>query len=111
MKKTFALLAVLVLFVGFSGLALADDGSWTGYISDSSCAKNFEKSSAENHAACAKACVSKGGQWALSMKDGMVILDISKDTAEKNLGHMVTVKGTLDMASNTVKVASVDAAK
>jgi hypothetical protein len=44
------------------------------------------------------------------MKDGMVVLEIDKETAEKNLGHPVTVKGTLDKTSNTVKVSSVEAA-
>ncbi|MGH9334580.1 MAG: hypothetical protein ACRD21_12620, partial [Vicinamibacteria bacterium] len=58
--------------------------------------------------ACAKGCVTKGGKWALAMKDGMVILDIDKETAEKNLGHPVTVKGSLNKESNTVKVSSVE---
>jgi hypothetical protein len=44
------------------------------------------------------------------MKDGMVLLDVEKETAEKNLGMPVTVKGTLDKASNTVKVTSVEMA-
>jgi hypothetical protein len=110
MKKIFALLVVLVLSIGFSGLSFAADGSWMGYISDAACAKDFAKSSAEKHVACAKSCVAKGGKWALSMKDSMVVLDIDKDTAEKNLGMMVTVKGSLDEATNTVKVTSVEMA-
>lgn len=110
MKKIFGLLIALVLLVGFSGLSLAADGSWMGYISDANCAKDYAKSSAEKHVACAKSCVSKGASWALSMKDGMVVLDVDKDTAEKNLGQMVTVKGTLDAKTNTVKVTSVEAA-
>jgi hypothetical protein len=111
MKKTFALLVVLVVLIGFSGLSLAGDGSWMGYISDANCAKDYTKSSAEKHVACAKSCVAKGAKWALSMKDGLVVLDIDKDTVEKNLGHMVTVKGTLDESTNTVKVSSVEMAK
>jgi hypothetical protein len=110
MKKTFVVLVVLVLTVGFSGLSIAAEGSWMGYISDSACAKDFAKSSTEKHVACAKSCVAKGGHWALSMKDGLVLLDVDKDTAEKNLGQMVTVKGTLDEATNTVKVDSVEMA-
>ena len=80
-----------------------------GYISDSSCAKDYAKSSSDKHVACAKSCISKGGKWALSMKDSNVLLDIDKDTAEKHLGHMVTVKGTLNKETNTVKVSSVEA--
>jgi hypothetical protein len=110
MKKTFALVLASVLLLGLSGLAFADEGSWAGYISDEACAKDYAKSSAEKHVACANGCVGRGGKWALAMKDGMVVLDIDKATAEKNLGHPVTVKGTLDKATNTVKVSSVEMA-
>jgi hypothetical protein len=108
MKKTSVFVLACVLLLGLSSLSLADEGSWMGYISDEACAKDYAKASGEKHPACAKGCVSKGGKWALSMKDGMVLLEIEKDTAEKNLGHPVTVKGTLDKATNTVKVSSVE---
>ena len=110
MKKTFALVLATFLLLLFSGFTFAEEGSWSGYISDEACAKDYAKASAEKHVACANGCVSKGGKWALAMKDGMVVLDIEKETAEKNLGHPVTVKGTLDKASNTVKVSSVEMA-
>ena len=71
-------------------------------------AKDYAKASGEKHPGCAKGCISKGGKWALAMKDGLVLLDIDKETAEKHLGHPVTVKGTLDKGTNTVKVASVE---
>ncbi len=110
MKKGFALALVSVLLLGLSSFALAEDGSWLGYISDEACAKDYAKAGNEKHVACANGCIAKGGKWALAMKDGMVILDIEKGTAEKNLGHPVTVKGTLDKATNTVKVTSVEMA-
>ncbi|MGH9322351.1 MAG: hypothetical protein ACRD3V_21005 [Vicinamibacteria bacterium] len=108
MKKTFVLVLASVLLLGFSSFSLAEDGSWMGYISDEACAKDYAKAGTEKHVACAKGCVTKGGKWALAMKDGMVILDIDKETAEKNLGHPVTVKGSLNKESNTVKVSSVE---
>jgi hypothetical protein len=108
MKKLTILVAVL-LIVGFSGLASAEDASWTGFISDEACAKDYEKASADAHVACAKGCVSKGGNWALAMKEGHVVLKIDKEMAESHLGKMVVVKGTLDEATNTVKVSSVEA--
>ena len=108
MKKTFALVLASVLLLAFSTFLFAEEGSWMGYISDDACAKDYAKASVEKHVACAKSCIAKGGKWALAMKDGMVILDIQKETAEKNLGHPVTVKGTLDKANNTVKVSSVE---
>jgi hypothetical protein len=109
MKKISVLVLACALLFAFSSFTFAEDGSWMGYISDEACAKDYAKASGEKHAGCAKGCASKGGKWALAMKDGMVVLDIDKDTAEKNLGHPVTVKGTLDKASNTVKVSSVEA--
>jgi len=108
MKKVFALVLASVLLLAFSSFTFAEEGSWMGYIADDACAKDYAKSSVEKHVACAKSCIAKGGKWALAMKDGMVLLDLEKDTAEKNLGHPVTVKGTLDKATNTVKVSSVE---
>jgi len=108
MKKSFALVLASVLLLAFSSFAFAEEGSWMGYISDEACAKDYAKSSVEKHVGCAKGCIAKGGKWALAMKDGMVVLEIEKETAEKNLGHPVTVKGTLDKATNTVKVSSVE---
>jgi hypothetical protein len=110
MKKVSALVLASALLLALAGSVFAEEGSWMCYISDEACAKDYAKSSGEKHPACAKGCVSKGGKWALAMKDGLVVLDIEKETAEKNLGHPVTVKGTLDKASNTVKVSSVEMA-
>jgi hypothetical protein len=107
MKKAIVLVVAGLCLLGLSGFSFAEEGSWMGYISDEACAKDYAKSSAEKHVGCAKGCISRGGKWALAMKDAMVVLDVDKDTAEKNLGHMVTVKGTLDEATNTVKVSSV----
>lgn len=111
MKKAIVVALAGLCLLALSGFTFAEEGSWMGYIADEACAKDYAKSSAEKHVACAKGCVSKGGKWALAMKDAMVVLDIDKETAEKNLGHMVTVKGTLDEATNTVKVTSVATAQ
>lgn len=108
MKKTLALVVAMLVLLALSGISFAEDGSWMGYISDEACAKDYAKASAEKHVGCAKGCIAKGGKWALAMKDGLVVLDVDKDTAEKHLGHMVTVKGSLDKATNTVKVSSVE---
>ncbi len=102
----FAVLAlVLAGFTSFGGAA--DEGSWTGWISDSGCAKNYAKSATGDHVGCAKTCVKNGGSWALSMPDGSVLLGIDGAEAERYLGHEVVVKGELDAGSNTVKVSSV----
>lgn len=110
MKKLTLLVAPL-LVLGLAAFASAGDGSWTGFISDEACAKDYAKASAEKHVACAKGCISKGGNWALAMKDSHVVLEIDKDVAESHLGKMVLVKGTLDESTNTVKVSAVETAK
>ncbi len=102
----FAVLAlVLAGFTSFGGAA--DEGSWTGWISDARCAADYQKSASADHVGCAKVCVKNGGGWARSMPDGLVLLAIDGAEAEQYLGQEVVVKGELDTGSNTVKVSSV----
>ncbi len=102
----FAVLAlVLAGFTSFGGAA--DEGSWTGWISDARCAADYQKSASADHVGCAKVCIKNGGGWALSMPDGLVLLTIEGADAEQYLGQEVVVKGELDTGSNTVKVSSV----
>jgi len=107
--KKFIFFTVMVLVLGgFTSFGVAaDEGSWTGWISDARCAANYQKSATADHVGCAKVCIKNGGQWALSMPDGALILAIDGAEAERYLGHEVVVKGELDTASNTVKVSSV----
>ncbi len=110
MKKALTVLFAMALLMGFAGLAVADD-SWTGFISDASCAKDYEKSSAAKHVGCAKGCISRGGSWALAMKDSHVLLEIDGKMAESHLGKLIVVKGELDEETNIVKVSGVEMAK
>ena len=110
MKKWLALLAIAFLCLGAGALAQAEEGSWTGYLSDASCAKDYAKSS-KDHAGCAKGCVKRGEQWALAMEDGLHILEIDAETADAHAGHHVVIKGTLDEETNTIKVSSLEMAK
>jgi len=107
--KKFIFLTVMVLVLAGStsfGVA-ADTDSWTGWISDARCAADYQKSATADHVGCAKICIKNGGQWALSMADGALTLEIDAAEAEQHLGHEVVIKGELDTASNTVKVSSV----
>ncbi|MCH7804217.1 MAG: hypothetical protein IH937_09035 [Acidobacteria bacterium] len=107
--KKFIFLTVMVLVLAGStsfGVA-ADTDSWTGWISDARCAADYQKSATADHVGCAKICIKNGGQWALSMPDGALILEIDAAEAEQHLGHEVVIKGELDTASNTVTVSSV----
>ena len=107
--KKFIFLTVMVLVLAGStsfGVA-ADTDSWTGWISDARCAADYQKSATADHVGCANICIKNGGQWALSMPDGALILEIDAAEAEQHLGHEVVIKGELDTASNTVTVSSV----
>lgn len=108
MKKILCL-SVLAVLVSASGSVLAADGSWTGWLADENCAKDYSKSASAGHAGCAKGCLRKGAKWALSLQDALYILDIDVDEAEKHLGHEVTIKGNLDESNNTIKVTTVAA--
>ena len=107
--RTSIFFTVLVLVLaGFNSFGIAaDEGSWTGWISDARCAADYAKSATADHVGCAKICIKNGGQWALSMPDGALILEIDAAEAEQHLGHEVVIKGELDTASNTVTVSSV----
>ena len=108
MKTSIFFTVLALILAGFTSFGgAADEGSWTGWISDASCAANYAKSASADHAGCAKTCVKNGGGWALSMPDGAVLLAIEGADAERYLGHEVVVKGELDTGSNTVKVSSV----
>ncbi|MDA2925392.1 hypothetical protein MYX65_12235 [Acidobacteria bacterium AH-259-L09] len=108
MKKILCLTVAAILVAGFTSFSIAGDkGSWTGWIADANCAKNYEKAAKAAHVGCAQACVKKGAKWALALKDSHFILDIEGSEAEKHLGREVTVKGEFDKESNTIKVSSV----
>ena len=76
--RAYIFVTVLVLVnAGFTTFGVAaDEGSWTGWISDASCAADYAKSATAGDTGCAKMCLTNGGQLALSMKDGSFILHI-----------------------------------
>ena len=111
MKKSICFIGIALLFVGFTTFgAAADEGSWTGWIADQNCAKDYTKAATANHAACAKTCLKRGRPVALSTQDGPFLLDFSAAQADEHIGHEVMIKGELDPMTNTIKVSSVSMA-
>ena len=108
--KKLALLSILVLAT-FAVSATAEDMTYTGWVADEACAKDFSKAGNEAHKGCATGCLSKGGGVALASPDGFHLLDITNEAALEHLGMEVTVMGTLDEATNTIKVTSIKASK
>lgn len=112
MKESRLIFGIVLLFLGFTTLGIAaDEGSWTGWIADENCAKDYTKSATANHAACAKTCLTGGGKVALSTQDGPFLLDFSADQADEHIGHEVVIKGELDPMTNTITVSSVSMAQ
>lgn len=108
MKKLLILALVLFASVAF---AAAEDMTYTGWVSDEACAKDFAKAGNAEHKGCATGCLSRGGGVALVSEAGFHLLDITNEKAIENLGMEVTVMGTLDEATNTIKVTSIAASK
>jgi hypothetical protein len=103
MKTRFATAAAFVLCL--AGAALAAEGSWTGYISDSSCGA---KGTAESHAACATKCVKEHGAKYVLVNDAdkkIYAID-AQDKVAAHAGHHVTIKGTAE--GDSIKVSGIE---
>jgi hypothetical protein len=92
MKKIVALVVFAALV---SGMALAEAGSWTGYIGDAKCAPKV-------NADCAKKCAEAGEKMVLITADKTVIAIANQASVKGHEGHYVTVKGNLDKGVLTV---------
>lgn len=109
MKRVLLALSILALVAGFAAFAAAEDTTYTGWIADEACAKDYSKAGNAGHKGCATGCLNNGGAVALASPDGFHLLDITAEKALEHLGMEVQVTGTLDEASNTIKVTSIKA--
>jgi len=109
MKKLLILSVALLASVAFVATAAAEDMAFTGWVADEACAKDFSKAGNAEHKGCATGCLSRGGGVALVSESGFHLLDITNEKAIEKLGMEVTVMGTLDEATNTIKVTSIKA--
>jgi hypothetical protein len=114
MKKLVISAFAAVLVLGLATFALAgshmEEGTWSGWVTDTACA---EKGASASHADCAVKCVKeKGAKWALynpTTKATMVLEGDAAKDAEKWAGKEVTVKGTLNKEKKTIAVSSMAA--
>jgi hypothetical protein len=97
MKKVLAVFA----FAALSAMA----ADWTGYIADTSCAKNAAKAGSDDHAACAAKCIKGGAAAVLVTADGKVYQIEDQDKVTAHAGHKVTITGKMD--GDKIKVDSV----
>ena len=107
--KPFLLSALMV------GVAAAGQGArtYTGVITDSQCADAYHgrMRMGDTDAECAKACIEEHGATYV-LYSGTVAYDLTDQKAPAPFaGKKVTVTGTLDAKTKTIKVESIVAAK
>jgi len=112
MKKLVSRTLVLAVVLGFglTTLALAEEGTWSGWVTETHCAAAGAKAS---HKDCAIKCVKeKGAKWALynTADKSTFVLSGDDATMEKMAATEVTVKGTMDKEKKMITVTSVEAA-
>jgi hypothetical protein len=110
MKKLVSrtLILVMVLGFGFAALATAEEGTWTGWVTETHCGAAGAKAS---HADCAIKCVKeKGAHWALYNTTDKSTFVLSGDDAMmvKMAAKEVTIKGNMDKATKTITVTSME---
>ena len=104
MKIRFAAAIAATLFAGT--LAMAGDGSWTGYITDSKCGVQAAHEGARD---CTIKCVKAGSKYVfVNDEDKKVYAIEDQDKVAEHAGHHVTIKGTVD--GDTLKLSSIDMA-
>ena len=105
MKSRFAIMAAGVLFAAAG--AMAAEGTWTGYISDSACGAKGAK---EGQGECTTKCVKEKGAKYVFVNDAdkKVYMIDDQDKVAAHAGHHVTVKG--DVSGSNLKLESIDMA-
>jgi hypothetical protein len=105
MKVRFATLTAAALFA--ATLAMAADGSWTGWISDSQCGV---KGANDKAGECTTKCVKEHGAKYVFVNDAdkKVYAIDAQDKVAAHAGHHVTVKGSVD--GDSLKLTSIDMA-
>ncbi len=113
MKKLVSRTLVLAVVLGFGLTTLAlggDEGTWSGWVTETHCGAAGAKAS---HKDCAIKCVKeKGAKWALYNPSDSSLFNLSGDDAMmvKMAATEVTVKGSMDKEKKTITVTSMEAA-
>lgn len=124
MKKLVVGLAGSLLLVAV-GFAAPKDGTYTGEIMDGQCAKNAshgpmlkkegmgdkDPNDAMTKKMCAQNCVKMGGKYVLFNATSKTVYELDDQTKPVDFaGANVKVTGTLDKATKTIHVTTIEAA-
>lgn len=109
MKRTISILLGILVGVGVSAMAIAQEKSdehvvITGWVTDTQCGA---KGAAEGHAECALKCVKeKGAKWALyNPEDKTLWIITDQEKGAQMVGKKVICRGTLDRKKKEIKVS------
>jgi hypothetical protein len=109
--STFVLLAMVLATLSLTAIAQDQTKTWTGWISDSSCAA---KGMSAEHKDCAVKCVKeKGAKWVFVNSETKAVLNINNQDAvspDSSLGTEVKVTGHL-VSDGSIHVDSIASAK
>jgi hypothetical protein len=90
-----------------AALAMAADGTWTGWIADSKCGAKAAHDGARE---CTITCVKQGAKYVfVDDADKKVYVVDAQEKVADHAGHHVKVTGTVE--GDTLKLASIDMAK
>jgi hypothetical protein len=104
MRIRFGIVIAAAFFAG--SLAMAADGTWTGYISDSKCKTAGAHDGARD---CTIKCVKEGAKYVfVNDADKKVYAIDAQDKVADHAGHHVTVKGSVE--GDTLKLTSIEMA-
>jgi hypothetical protein len=107
---------LIAVFLLAAAVGAPQSRSFSGEIMDSQCAgmgshdKMMQGVDAKTAADCSRKCVALGGKYVLFDRGAKAVYQIDdQNKAASFAGQKVKVKGTLDAASKTIHVESVDA--
>jgi hypothetical protein len=105
MKSRFTTGIAVTLFA--AALAMAADGTWTGWIADSKCGVQAAHDGARE---CTIKCIKEGAKYVFVNDGDKKIYAIdAQDKVADHAGHHVKVTGTLD--GEKLKLTAIDMAK
>jgi len=84
----------------------SSERTFSGVVSDSICTAKHDTATNQSAAGCTRVCLKKGAKYALVDGDKIYMLDGGTDYLDKLAGERVTVSGTLN--GDTISVRSVD---
>jgi hypothetical protein len=99
--------AALTLLMAAGASAEAVKGEWTGWITDTHC--GVRGANKDHTAACVEKCMKTGKAqlWVGKDKRGYDLASLDAQ-AKALVGSRVVVKGTMDTATNTITIASIE---